>query len=117
MAALIAVDQLSKNFVPEEFIVKNSGLPFGISSPEFFSFLVTGILCAMFLILYWRFFRAINSGFILITAGALSNLIDRAQYGYVRDFISLGFTTFNPADVMIWTGIIFLFVKHVKKSL
>ena len=116
LAALAATDQLSKYFIPQNYVTKNSGLPFGITSPGFFSLAVIAVLLAVFVILYFRFFRPVSFGFALITAGALSNLIDRVHFGYVRDFINIGMATMNLADVMIWGGIIILILKSETRS-
>ena len=116
-AALIVVDQISKNFVPENLIVKNSGLPFAIKLPGFFNLAAVVILLLLFLILYFYFFRHAGFGFVFITAGTVSNLADRIYFGYVRDFINVGIATMNLADIMIWLGIILLLKKHASQSL
>ncbi|MBU1778489.1 signal peptidase II, partial [Patescibacteria group bacterium] len=47
-----------------------------------------------------------------IIFGAISNLTDRLEYGYVIDYFSLKyFTIFNLADVMIVIGVFCLFKK------
>ena len=114
---LVGLDQLSKNFVPENLIVKNSGLPFAIKLPGFFNLAAVVILLPLFLILYFYFFRHAGFGFVFITAGAVSNLADRIYFGYVRDFINVGIATMNLADIMIWLGIILLLKKHASQSL
>jgi signal peptidase II len=55
----------------------------------------------------------------LVIAGGVGNLIDRAMYGYVVDFLWVGipgswFATniFNVADVSIMIGVILLIVAH-----
>jgi signal peptidase II len=53
----------------------------------------------------------------LIAIGALSNLLDRMQYGYVIDYLDLKyFTVFNIADILIFGGIIRLCFLANKKS-
>lgn len=108
-AALIAADQFSKYFVSETSlpVIKNAG---------FFNAPITAGLFMLFTVLYFRFFRAVSLGFVLISSGAISNLADRIYFGYARDFINLGFSTMNLADIMIWTGIILL-LFYVKKGL
>ena len=55
--------------------------------------------------------------FSLILLGAISNLIDRLQYGYVIDYFDLKwFTIFNLADILITVGTIFLIFSLFKKS-
>ena len=57
----------------------------------------------------------VTLGLGLLLGGALGNLIDRARYGYVIDYIDVGignarFYAFNVADAAISIGILLLFV-------
>jgi signal peptidase II len=56
--------------------------------------------------------------FILIFSGALSNLLDRARFGYVIDYVEFiplrGF--FNLADCAIVIGIIMIILKILNQS-
>jgi lipoprotein signal peptidase len=46
---------------------------------------------------------------ILILSGAMSNFLEKwIFYNSVADYISIGFSHFNIADVEIWTGLILL---------
>jgi signal peptidase II len=52
-------------------------------------------------------------GLSLVIAGALGNLVDRAQYGYVIDFLDFHavgwhWPAFNLADSAIFVGVIAL---------
>ncbi|MDD4211023.1 MAG: signal peptidase II [Clostridia bacterium] len=81
---------------------------------------------AMFLFDYFAKIknRIYFAGFCLMLAGAIGNLIDRAAYGYVRDFIKLDFINFpifNIADASLVVGcilfsIFILFVFDTKKK-
>lgn len=56
--------------------------------------------------------RLLSAGISLILGGAVGNLIDRAFYGYVVDFIDVyyqhhHFATFNIADTAICVGAAF----------
>ena len=57
--------------------------------------------------------------YALVIGGGLGNLIDRALYGYVVDFLwmgipnGLGTNIFNLADVFIMIGVITLLVMHM----
>ena len=57
--------------------------------------------------------------YALVIGGGLGNLIDRAIYGYVVDFLwtgipnGIGTNIYNIADVAIMTGIIALVVMHM----
>ena len=61
-------------------------------------------------------------GQFLLLSGAVGNLIDRAQYGYVIDFIDMhvnGFywPVFNLADSFIFIGVILLLFQRKQPSL
>jgi signal peptidase II len=61
-------------------------------------------------------------GQFLLLSGAVGNLIDRAQYGYVVDFIDMhvnGFywPVFNLADSFIFIGVILLLFLRKQPSL
>ena len=58
-------------------------------------------------------------GQFFLLSGAVGNLIDRAQYGYVVDFIDMhinGFywPVFNLADSFIFVGVILLLFERKK---
>lgn len=56
------------------------------------------------------------TGLSFILAGAISNLIDRIQFGYVIDYLYLRyFTVFNLADVCISFGALLILVSLYKK--
>ena len=53
--------------------------------------------------------RLARAGFVLVVAGAIGNLIDRALLGYVTDYVFLywrgwSFAVFNLADALISVG-------------
>lgn len=85
----------------------NAGIAFGIRLPVVFQEIV--ILIALGLIT----FTARNAdqstskvGFGLIIGGAIANLIDRFQDGFVTDYIAVGsFPVFNIADSCITIGV------------
>jgi len=61
-------------------------------------------------------------GQFLLLSGAVGNLIDRAQYGYVVDFIDVhvnGFywPVFNLADSFIFIGVMLLLFQRKQPSL
>ena len=61
-------------------------------------------------------------GQFILLSGALGNLLDRAQYGYVIDFIDVHYENyywpvFNVADSLIFIGVILLLFERRKPSL
>lgn len=61
--------------------------------------------------------RYARLGFALITAGAIGNLIDRAFYGHVIDYIlfhtpAWSFAVFNLADALISFGAFFILLQE-----
>ena len=64
---------------------------------------------------------AAQSGLALILGGAVGNLVDRARFGYVIDFVDVfigehHWPAFNVADSAICVGVSLLFVDLLKKG-
>lgn len=130
IGATIVLDQLTKYLALEGIsaaepinifpfldlkLTWNQGVSFGIfgggSVPPFVLILIA-ILISMFLI--WQLWNSkkliLGMGFGLIIGGALGNVIDRAIYGAVIDFILLSWKSwswpvFNVADMAISCGV------------
>jgi signal peptidase II len=97
---------------------ENTGgfLSFGSSMPDQVRFLIFTILTSLFLaviligLFSQRHASAVSTlGASLIAGGGLGNLIDRVQFGHVRDFIIMGIGplhtgVFNLADSAITLG-------------
>jgi len=106
----------------------NRGVSWGMfSSNNFFVFLLVSIfitIITLLIILYgYQRYRAGYSVFgeILVVAGSVSNIIDRAVYGGVIDFIavSLGkysWPVFNVADVAIVLGVFIICVDILRSK-
>lgn len=114
---VIAFDQLTKYLVLKEtfwkfHIIENPGVLFGVSLPGFFNWLIIGLVLLIFIHLYVREFAnpKTQTGFALVLGGALSNILDRLLDGSVTDFINLGISTMNFADVAIFVGLLYLVV-------
>ncbi|MFA6514071.1 MAG: signal peptidase II [Patescibacteria group bacterium] len=64
--------------------------------------------------------RALTQDSLILTFilfGAISNIVDRLQYGFVIDYLELKyFTVFNLADVMISLGVLTLIFKLTKSK-
>ena len=108
-----------KNFVQFRY-VENTGMAFSMFSGARWIFVaLTIIICAAGL---WYMFsnRCPNLWYYwsigVIVAGGIGNLIDRAFYGYVVDFIEplfVDFAVFNIADSAVTCGAAVLIVKMI----
>ena len=137
MAVLLGLDQAIKIFVRERVALHRSfelipqlldfthvenrgvsfsvlgGLPDGVRVPLLVSFSSVAVIA---LTVFWmkrrRHMNAFTEwGFLLILPGAMGNLIDRAWFGTVTDFLHFRFysTSFfvnNLADVFISLGVV-----------
>ena len=99
--------------------LENRGAAFGILQNRrwFFIILTTAFLIAVVYI--WirmpnkRTFRALRILCVLVSAGAIGNLIDRAALVYVRDFIYfvlIDFPIFNIADIYVTVSAFLMFI-------
>lgn len=101
---------------------KNTGIAFSIAIPQL---LLIPLNLIIFLSLIIFLIKKTDSGKILslfiislLAAGATGNLIDRFNYGYVVDFISIGnFPVFNLADAYISVSVflLILFYDRIKR--
>ena len=97
----------------------NVNFAFGIPLPHIFAYFVYLIIFIIFIIWYTKNIRSSYErlGFWLIISGAISNLLDRFQFGYVRDFIyAFWGNIFNLADMMIVLGIILIIFAEQNKA-
>ena len=139
---VIAVDQLTKyavraNMQPGEkipiigdwmsiYYVQNTGVAFSMfSGSRFITVALTSILiifCIAYAVKEYRDGNALTSMLLtLISAGGISNMIDRLTLGYVTDMISCGsFAVFNVADIFVTCScvlmIILLFFVYKKEE-
>jgi signal peptidase II len=77
------------------------------------------VFCAIF---YYNMFKKLSRleyvSFALIAGGALGNAIDRLFYGWVVDFLAIGWwPIFNIADSAIVVGVCLLVVYEVRSVL
>ena len=126
---VVTLDQLTKalvvkSMVPGESIplvqdvfhltyVLNPGAAFGILSNQRAFLLVTGavliLATAYFYPLIKRSDACLRYGATAILSGAVANLIDRVQTGYVVDFFDFRiWPVFNVADIAIVVGMGFM---------
>lgn len=107
----------SLNFV----LANNYGAAFGILSTfggwqRVFLALVAIVVCCVVLVWLGKLNRNNKleaAALALVFGGALGNLLDRIQYGYVVDFIDFyikdwHWYTFNIADIAICVGVFFI---------
>lgn len=107
---------------------RNTGAAFGMFQNGSLFFTILAIIVPVIIIYYfpqipkneWPLRLALS----MQMGGALGNLADRLQYGYVVDFIAVGnFPVFNIADSSIFMGVVILLVgiwvleRKEKKSL
>ena len=133
--SLVAVDLVSKSFAISSLsfgessttllpfvdllLIYNSGIAFGIFDNS--GILASNILLLVtFLILCYLIWMIINEpqtnkkySLSIVTAGAIGNIIDRANDGQVTDFLHLeilnfSFFVFNLADAFITIGAILI---------
>ena len=134
IAALVGIDQLTKFYAVEllrgenafsvipgllEFTyVENYGAAFGmLQNKTLFFLLLTGIAMAwllLFMLTYKKHTALTYAICILILAGGIGNMVDRAITSYVVDFIHVTFfpPVFNFADccAVIGTCLVFVYV-------
>jgi signal peptidase II len=134
---VIVLDQLTKKWIVQYFVVpngkdpipllgpllelayvQNSGVAFSLLSSDSIKFLFIAIAIAVIGYLYWRNREngslLLKFSFGLVVGGAIGNLIDRFRLGYVVDFIHFHipnvfeFAVFNVADSAISVGVVLL---------
>ncbi len=139
--AVVIVDQLAKGWIignldPGEGMTvlgdwlrfvhgQNSGILFGLlpQSAPIFAIVSIGVTG---LIVYYH--RRAGHGILvtvalgLLLGGAIGNLLDRLNHGYVVDFVDMGigtwrFYTYNLADACITTAILLLLLLAVVPAL
>ncbi len=94
--------------------VRNSGAAFGMFPQGGTLFLIIAVIVVCTIV--WYYYRRALSAPLwvrlslgLMLGGALGNMIDRIRFGYVVDFIDLGWwPVFNVADSSIVVGVTLL---------
>jgi len=126
---VVSLDQITKamvmrTFVPGESVpilqdifhltyVLNPGAAFGILSNQRMFLLVTGVALILVTIYFYPLLKKSDAflrlGATAILSGAVANLIDRVQTGYVVDFFDFRiWPVFNIADIAIVLGMGFM---------
>lgn len=92
-------------------VIKNYGISFGVGG---WFFIVLNIIFVVLLTKIWWKNNLLSIGLVMV--GGWINLIDRAIFGYVRDYWQFGLVYNNLADWIIQVGvIIFLLEIWIKK--
>lgn len=129
--SLVILDQLIKylvrHFQPDIgfwifkiSFLKNTGIAFSLFSG--YNIFLAG-LSFLFIVLFIIFYKYLAKefgyyAFILIFAGAASNLIDRIFLGYVVDMIGIWrFPVFNIADILITGGAVLILIRYYKEEI
>ncbi len=98
-------------------LYKNFNLIFNISLPEVLMYGLISLILAVLVWLLIKNYRQKNIFLVfslsLIIAGAMSNLVDRLNFGFVVDFISFfDYSVFNLSDVYIFGGVGLIFIRE-----
>ena len=119
------------NFIPVVFFmdiahIHNFGVSFGLFAgiiPSIYLVIIGIAVTSLVFYLYIQSKKKLEKwGYILIIAGALSNILDRFINGYVIDFIYIHYKefywpAFNFADIYISIGISLLILNLFKNLL
>lgn len=97
---------------------RNTGAAFGIFQEAGSIFAILAVIVALAILVYFpiipRSERALRFALALQMGGAIGNLIDRLNQGWVTDFVSVGgFPVFNVADASIFFGVVILLLPHL----
>ena len=143
--ALVIFDQLTKQIVVSLFAlgesmvinsfvswtyIQNTGAAFSFLSGGggiLKAFLLAVSLFVSAMLMVWihktpAVHRQRLFGQFILLSGALGNLLDRAQYGYVIDFIDVHYENyywpvFNVADSLIFIGVILILFERRQPAL
>ena len=94
----------------------NGGIAFGLPLPNGAAVALSLVLLAiLFFILLKQKNSGLGVGLWLITAGGISNLIDRIFFSHVLDYFLVWISMFNLADVMIVGGALMALITQISK--
>lgn len=122
LAVIHLKDSSSLILIPDVFqlhYLENQGAAFGLMQGQKLWFVISTLLMLMLMVLvYFRIpmdkkYRWLRFILVLLTAGALGNLIDRLRLNYVIDFFyfePINFPIFNVADIYVTVGMALLLI-------
>lgn len=102
--------------------LENKGAAFGMLQNQKMFFIFSAVvILALFIFVMIRLplekkYRYTHICLVLISAGAIGNMIDRLHYNYVVDFFYfklINFPVFNVADIYVTIGTAFLIVLYL----
>ena len=97
---------------------ENAGVAFGVTFFPLLQYILIGgaLILVAFLAYRSRQEKTSSIAFGLIIGGALGNIVDRLDDGFVTDFFQVGsFPTFNVADACITIGVVILLFWEFRK--
>ncbi|MCA9388833.1 signal peptidase II [Candidatus Berkelbacteria bacterium] len=112
LALIVVIDQSVKRLLFDQS-VQNSGIGFGWLIGSNYP-LMLSLSCLLTGIVAWFWYRSRSLSWLLVLAGALSNVIDRLLYGAVIDPLDLFGYSLNLADVVISAGVVLLVWRSFK---
>ncbi len=105
--------------------VRNRGAAFGLFSD--WSVLITAMAVLFTIAIVWFYYRYIADSYPglsaglavgLIVGGSCGNLVDRALWGYVVDFVDLRvWPVFNVADAAVTVGAVMMLVLVLREDI
>ncbi len=120
LLSLFLLDRVLKIYFWQHtnFAYLNKNISFSLPIGQYF---LWPILFLLIIFVYFQAYQAYQKNtkhfyaWSLILIGAISNILDRLNYGGVIDFINLPyFTVFNLSDVFIFCGVVYLLVDKIK---
>lgn len=108
--SVLLVDQVGKAVAARTATpARNPDLAFGVTGgPAPLLIVASIVVLGVFVAVAGRWAVRWNASPFLpaiIVGGALGNVLDRARFGAVRDFIPTPFATVNVADIAVMTGV------------
>lgn len=112
---LIAVDQLTKNWAANIF--QNHNFAFSLPMPLYVMYGIYFIGIAAIAVYLFKHQQNLSKidffSWMMILAGAMSNVGERVVLGYVRDWIYIKNGIFNIADGYIILGVVILLINSL----
>ena len=101
--------------------VENTGMAFGLFQNANVVLMIVMLVVIGYMIYSWKYIMNYGAwaqwGAVLILTGALGNLYDRLNLGFVVDFIDLRvWPVFNVADSLITIGAVMLGISLLQKK-